>query len=425
MTRDRHSYRTERATGGRKPAERKAKGSRKAAADAAAFRASRCPAFGQCGGCTMIDTPMEEQLQGKQAYVAECIGDFGTVDPIIRMKNPGRYRNKVTRVFGLDYKGHPVCGNYRARSHEIVPVKDCLIEDRRADHIIQTIFDLLPSFRLRVYDEASGKGMLRAVQVRCAHATGQIMVTMVTNGPAFPSRNNFLKVLLEKEPEITTVIQNINTRQTTMILGPTEKVVYGPGYIEDVLCGRKFRLSSSAFYQVNSIQTEKLYNIAIDMAGLSGKERVFDAYCGIGTIGICASDRAKEVISVELNENAVRDAERNVKENALSNVQVYADDAGAFMNDMAARGESCDVLFMDPPRSGASDEFLQSVLAMAPKKIVYISCNPETLGDNLSILCDAGYQMKKAVPVDMFPFTDEVETVCLLSQRKPDTTIEV
>ncbi len=380
----------------------------------AAGRKSACPYSRKCGGCTMIDLPMEEQLQRKLSWVQECIGSYGPVEPVIRMKNPYRYRNKVTSIFGLDRKGHPVCGVYRARSREIVPVKDCLIENRRADAIVQTVYQLLPSFKLKVYDPDTGYGILRAVQVRTAHATGEILVTLVTAGPLFPSRSNLVKALVQRHPEITSIVQNIKDNDSSMVLGNREKVLYGKGFIEDILLGRRFRLSSRSFYQVNSLQTEKLYNIAVDAAGLTGKERVLDAYCGIGTIGICAADRAGEVLSVELNEEAAGDAEENVRQNGLRNVRVYHEDAGQFMEEMAARGERAEVLFMDPPRSGASEAFLQSALQMRPDRIVYVSCNPETLGRDLKVLTEGGYRMKKAVPVDMFPFTPEIETVCLL-----------
>lgn len=375
---------------------------------------SACPYSSRCGGCTMIDTPMEEQLERKKAWVEECIGKFGPVEPVIRMKNPYRYRNKVTSMFGLDRKGHPVCGVYRARSHEIVPVKDCLIENKRADAIVQDIYGLLASFRLRVYDMQTGLGTVKAVQIRTAHATGEILVTIVTAGPVFPSRNNFAEALRKLHPEITTIVQNIKDNDSTMVLGNREKVLYGKGYITDELCGKKFRISSRSFYQVNSAQTEKLYNIAIDAAGLTGKERVLDAYCGIGTIGICAADKAGEVLSVELNADAAQDADANVRLNGLKNVTVYAEDAGRFMQEMAEQNASADVLFMDPPRSGSTEEFLQAAITMGPAKIVYISCNPETLGRDLETLTRGGYQMKKAVPVDMFPFVEDVETVCLL-----------
>ncbi len=287
------------------------------------------------------------------------------------------------------------------------------------------VYSLLPSFKIRVYDEDRGTGLLKFVQVRTAHVTRQIMVTLVVTSPVFPSRNNFVKALRKLHPEITTIVMNINDKHTTMVLGKREQVLFGKGYIEDQLCGKTFRISSQSFYQVNSIQTEKLYNIAIDYAGLSGKERILDAYCGIGTIGIIASDRCKEVISVELNPDAVKDAVRNAKANDASNVSVYQGDAGKFMTSMAEQGEKLDVLFMDPPRSGSTEEFIRSAGRLAPSKIVYISCNPRTLGRDLELLEEQGYVCRKAVPVDMFPYTMDVETVCLLSNRKPDSYVHL
>ena len=275
----------------------------------------------------------------------------------------------------------------------------------------------MESFKLRVYDEDRGTGLIRYVQVRTAHSTRQVMVTLVTGQTVFPPAKKFVNALLKRHPEITTVVQNINDKQTTMVLGDREKVLYGPGYIEDVLCKKRFRISSRSFYQVNSLQTEKLYNIALDYAGFSGKERILDAYCGIGTIGIIASDRCREVLSVELNPEAVADAKVNAKLNSVQNVEVYKNDAGRFMRDMAAKKEKLDVLFMDPPRSGASEEFLYAALELGPAKIVYVSCEPTTLARDLAVLTEGGYVMKKAVPVDMFPYTEGVETVCLLTHN--------
>ncbi len=377
---------------------------------------SRCPVAGKCGGCTMIDVPYAEQLDRKQQRVEGLIGGFGRVDPIIRMKNPDHYRNKVTSVFAPDKKGKPVCGIYKAGTHEVVPVKACMLEDLQADRIIQTIYDLMLSFKIRVYDEDRETGFLRYVQVRTARSTKQVMVTLVTAEAAFPSGKTFVNALLKRHPEITTVVQNINDKQTTMVLGNREKVLSGPGYIEDELCKKRFRISSRSFYQVNALQTEKLYNIALDYAGFSGKERILDAYCGIGTIGIIASDRCREVLSVELNPEAVSDAKENAKRNNAQNVEVFCNDAGRFMRDLAAKEQKLDVLFMDPPRSGASEEFLASVLALKPVKIVYVSCEPDTLARDLGVLTEGGYEMKKAVPVDMFPYTEGVETVVLLSK---------
>ena len=379
---------------------------------------SRCPVSKKCGGCTMINVPYEEQTVRKRQRVEDLIGRYGRVDPIVRMKNPDHYRNKVTSVFAPDKKGKPVCGIYKAGTHEVVPVKACMLEDLRADRIIQTVFALMESFKIRVYDEDRRTGFLRYVQVRTARGTRQVMVTLVTAEAVFPQAKKFVNALVKRHPEITTVVQNINDKQTTMVLGEKEKVLHGPGYIEDVLCKKRFRISSRSFYQVNSLQTEKLYNIALDYAGFSGKERILDAYCGIGTIGIIASDRCKEVLSVELNPEAVKDARINVKLNNAQNVEVFRNDSGRFMKDMAAKNEKLDILFMDPPRSGASEEFIEAVLTLRPAKVVYVSCEPDTLARDLALLTEGGYAMKKAVPVDMFPYTEGVEAVVLLTQTK-------
>ncbi len=397
---------------------------------------SRCPVSALCGGCTMIDVPYEEQIRGKQETLDELIGDFVYPDEFIRMKAPDHYRHKVTSVFAPDRKGKPVCGIYRAGTHEVVPVKSCLLEHIQADRIVQSIYSLLPDFRIRVYDEDRGAGLLRYVQIRVGRATGEIMVTLVLTDPVLPSRNTFVRKLTKMHPEITTIVINVNDRDTTMVLGNRETVIYGKGYIEDILCGKRFRISSRSFYQVNPLMTEKLYNIAIDCAALSGKETILDTYCGIGTIGIIAASHARRVIGVELNAEAVRDAQQNIRMNDLKNVEIVQGDATRFMMGIAQNGtiegnsdngtdsyfnsiapvEKIDVIFMDPPRSGSTEEFMRAACSVNPKKIVYISCSPWSLQRDLAFFEENGYKAKKAVPVDMFPYTGGVETVCLLSK---------
>ena len=247
------------------------------------------------------------------------------------------------------------------------------------------------------------------------------MVVLVTASPVFPSKNNFVKALRKVHPEITTVVQNINDRGTSMVLGTRDVVLYGKGFIEDKLCGCTFRISAQSFYQVNPVQTEILYQKAIEAAGLTGKETVLDAYCGIGTIGLIAASKAKQVTGVELNKEAVRDAIKNAKRNQTKNITFYCEDAGEFMLKMAAEDQQLDVVFMDPPRSGSSEVFLDCLAKLAPKKVVYVSCNPETLARDLRILKKKGYQMQEAWPVDMFPFCDHVETVVLLSKGEVDS----
>ena len=376
----------------------------------------KCPKAKQCGGCQLQGISYEKQLEQKQKKTEELIGPYCRVFPITGMEDPFHYRNKVHAV--LDHrKGKVISGIYEEGSHRVVPVDACLIEDEKADEIIVTIREMLQSFKLPVYDEDTGRGLFRHVLIRVGKTSGQIMVVLVMASPVFPSKNNFIRVLRQKHPEITTIVQNINNQDTSMVLGTREKVLFGKGYITDTLCGKTFRISSRSFYQINPVQTEKLYQKAIHLASLTGKERIVDAYCGIGTIGLIASDRVKQVIGIELNEDAIRDAMKNAKANGAENVEFYCDDAGDFMREMAAGGEKVDVVFMDPPRSGSNEVFLASVVRLAPKRVVYISCNPETMARDLSYLTEHGYRAINAWPFDMFPHTCHCETVCLLSRK--------
>ena len=344
---------------------------------------------------------------------------------MIGMENPFHYRHKVHAVFSHDRRGNAISGIYQENTHKVVPVERCLIEDEQADAIIGTIRGMLRSFKIRTYDEDTEYGLLRHVLIRKGYATGEIMVVLVTASPVFPSRNNFVRALREKHPEITTIIQNINGRGTSMVLGDRENVLYGKGYIEDVLCGFRFRISSRSFYQVNPAQTELLYGKALELAGLSGRETVIDAYCGTGTIGIIASGQAGRVIGVELSRDAVRDAVSNAKRNQIKNIQFYCEDAERFLLDMAAKGEQADVVIMDPPRSGSTEAFMDAIARMGARRVVYVSCNPETLARDVRYMRKLGYVGKEAWGVDLFPFTRHCETVVLLSKLKVDHHIEI
>lgn len=386
---------------------------------------SICPVLNLCGGCQLLDMEYAKQLDFKQKQVEELLKGLCPVKPIIGMKDPFHYRNKVHAVFDRDKKGNIISGIYEENTHHVVPVEKCLIENQKADEIIGTIRGMLKSFKIRTYDEDTGFGLLRHVLIRKGFSTGEIMVVLVTASPVFPSKNNFVKALREKHPEITTIVQNINGRGTSMVLGDKEHVLYGKGYIVDELCGCRFRISSKSFYQVNSVQTEILYEKALSLSGLTGRELVVDAYCGIGTIGIIASKAAGKVIGVELNQGAVRDAVNNAKMNGIDNIRFYCNDAGRFLVNMAEQGENADVVIMDPPRSGSTEEFMDAVGKLGAGKVVYVSCNPETLARDVRYMKKLGYRAVEAWPVDMFPETDHVETVVLLSQLKPDDTIEI
>ena len=376
-----------------------------------------CPYAKKCGGCDYQGIPYEKQLELKQAELVRLLSSFCPVHPITGMRSPYHYRNKVHAVFSRTRDGKILSGMYEENSHRIVPTDACQIENESAQEIIHTIRDLISSFKITVYNETSGFGLLRHVMIRTGARTGEVLVVLVVTDPVFPSKNNFVKALREKHPEITSVVLNINSRKTSMVLGTRDIVLYGPGFIEDEICSMRFRISAQSFYQVNPVQAEKLYEKAMELAHLTGKERVIDAYCGTGTIGLIASGSASELIGVELNAEAVKDAVKNARKNHVENVRFITGDAGEFMRAMAKDKEHADVLFMDPPRSGASEEFLRSAALLSPSRIIYISCGPESLARDLAVLQKLGYRAKGAWPYDLFGFTKHVECVVLMLRK--------
>lgn len=379
----------------------------------------KCPVHKKCGGCSMIGLDYKWTLEYKKKYVEKLLRPFVKLNGIEGMEDPYHYRNKVNAAFAYvkDGRGERnICGIYEQGTHKVVPVRECLLEDRQADAIIQDILKMTYEFKIKIYDEDSGYGLLRHVMVRIGHVTGQVMVVLVLASPILPNKNAFVEKLLKNHPEITTILISVNDGQTSMVLGKREIVLYGEGYIEDRLCGNTFRISPKSFYQVNSVQTERMYRQAVKYANLTGRERVVDAYCGIGTIGITAASKAKEVIGIELNGDAVKDAIKNARANNIRNISFYENDAGIFLKGMAKEHEMCEVVFMDPPRSGSTEEFMQAAVDMRPGRIIYISCEPKTLARDLCWLKKHGYKAREAVAYDMFPFTEHVETVCLLSK---------
>jgi 23S rRNA (uracil1939-C5)-methyltransferase len=362
--------------------------------------------------------PYGEQLVKKQSYMRRLMEPFCKVSPIVGMDEPYHYRYKVQAAFSCTRRGQIVSGVYAKNSHDVVDVEHCLIEHEEADAIIRDVKEMLRSFRIKTYDEDTGYGLLRHVLVRVGYHTGQIMVVLVLASPILPSKNNFVKALRKKHPAISTVVINVNDRRTSMVLGGRNITVYGKGFIEDELCGCTFRISPTSFYQVNPRQTELLYEKAIACAGLTGKETVIDAYCGTGTIGLIASRNAGTVIGIEQNREAIRDAITNAKRNDAKNIRFYNEDAGAFLVEMAGRGERADVVIMDPPRTGSDEAFLSSVVKLSPKRVVYVSCGPDTLARDLKYLTRHGYRVTECTPYDMFPMTRHIENVVKLEARR-------
>ena len=365
-----------------------------------------------------MDMPYEQQLAEKQKYIDDLLSVFGPVDKIIGMENPYHYRNKVTAAFRRMKSGEIISGVYEEGTHNILPVENCYVEDEKAAAIIRTFAGLIKSFKLQIYNEDTGTGLIRHLQIRVGRKTGQIMVIIVTASPVFPSKKNLAKALVTAHPEITTVVQNINDRTDSLVLGSKYQVLWGKGYIVDRLCGCSFKISPGSFYQVNPIQAQKLYEKAIELADLTGKETVVDAYCGTGTIGMIAAKKAGKVFGVESNPDAVRDAVGNAKANDVKNIRFYREDAGHFLQSCAADNMPVDVVLMDPPRAGSSEEFLDAVAKIGPKRVVYVSCNPTTLERDCTYLEKQGYRAKEVWPVDMFPWSGAVEAVCLLEKNK-------
>lgn len=376
----------------------------------------KCQYFGVCGGCQLQHMDYKRQLKFKSGSVKKLMMNTGSVDKIVGMDDPYYYRNKIISTFAWQSKTVK-SGFYKQYSHDVVPISKCIVQDKLADPIVETVTRLVNEFKYKVYDQDKEFGFIRHVMIRTGFNTGEVMVVLVVSNKIFPGKNNFVKALLAEHPEITTIVQNINNRKTSVVLGEFEQILYGKGVISDVLCDLKFNISPRSFYQVNPIQTEKLYNLAIDMADLSSDDIVVDTYSGIGTISLLAAKKASKVFGVEINNDAIKNAIKNSRMNKISNAQFIQGDAGDVMVQMAVEEMPITTVFMDPPRAGSDEKFLSSVVKLKPKKVVYISCNPYTQVKDLEYLTKRGYKVKNIVPVDMFPHTGHVETVCLLVRK--------
>ena len=377
----------------------------------------------KCGGCPLLALPYREQLAKKQARLQELLGGFAPVKAVQGMAEPLHYRNKAIASFATQ-RGKLVCGLYAEGTHRVLPGADCLLQEEILNKTLAAVLDAARACRWTAYDEDRGTGLLRHTVLRSS-GDGKVLVTLVTPGPDLPGSKNFCTALRKKAPWVVSIVQNINPTRSSAVLGSREKTLYGPGFVLDTLCGTQFAISSRSFYQVNRTQTEVLYKKALELAKLTGRETVIDAYCGIGTIGLCAAPLAKQVIGVERNPAAVKDAAANARRNKIANARFVCADATEWMAAAAGEGLHPDVVFLDPPRAGSTPECIAAVNKMKPRRVVYVSCDPETLARDVAAFTRLGWRTAKFCPVDLFPQTKHVETVVLLSHKKADSYIHI
>lgn len=375
-----------------------------------------CPVYRECGGCSLMHMTYDNQLQIKENYCRKLLSKFGKVSKIEGMDNPYNYRNKIHSTFSKNKKGDIVSGLYEETSHRVVEVDKCLVEDERASEVIKTIRELMKKYRVMPYNEDKGVGIIRHVLLRVAE-NGDTLVAIVVGSNVFPEKHKFAEKITANHPFVKSVVLNYNLKKTSLVLGEREEILAGSGFIVDRMCGIEFRISAKSFYQVNRVLAERIYMDAIREAGIGAKDKVLDAYCGIGTIGLAVAKHtgAERVVGVELNGAAVADAISNAKRSGLSNVTFVQGDAGDYLDSVGSE-EKFSCIIMDPPRSGASLKFIKSVLRMKPEKIIYISCNPVTLARDLSELTKKNYRAELIRPYDMFCHSSHVETVVLMSK---------
>ncbi|MDD6302562.1 MAG: 23S rRNA (uracil(1939)-C(5))-methyltransferase RlmD [Bacillales bacterium] len=377
----------------------------------------KCKICSSCGGCQYQQLKYDAQLHFKTNRVKNALKYIGKIDcdvlPCIGMDDPYYYRNKIQMPYGKDKKGNVYYGFYRQNTHEIIPIKECCIENKKAASILWDIKDLIKKHGIIIFNEDSGKGVLRYVLIRTSYHYDELMVVLVVSRINFPGQRNFINDLTKIHPEITSVVANENPRFTNVILGEKEKVLFGKSKIKDSILGLTFEISASSFYQVNPIQVEVLYSKALDLIDIKKEQVVLDAYAGVGTIGMIASKNAKKVISVEINESAHKNAIENAKRNNITNMEFYCDDAGKFITNYEGQ---IDIVIMDPPRKGSDHAFISSVMGMNINNVIYISCDPETLARDLNEF-SSKYEVRYVQPVDMFPMTSHVECITLLCRK--------
>ena len=380
-----------------------------------------CPQFRQCGGCVWRHISYKEECRLKEQKVFDAITRIGgvqtTFQPIISSERVDRYRNKAQLPLSRDREGKVCMGFYAFHSHRIIDCADCALQPKQFGEVIRVTRDFVDAYDISVYDESTGKGRLRHLYIRMGEVTGELMVCYVVNGNGLKHEDILIKNLREALPELKTVVFNSNRENTNVILGSKNRVAYGSGTIEDVLCGMTFKISPFSFWQVNRAQAEKLYQKAREYAALTGSELLLDLYCGTGTIGLTMARECRELVGVEIIADAVRDAEENAARNEISNARFICADAPEAADRLKKEGLSPDVVILDPPRKGCGEELVKTIGQMAPKRVVYVSCDPATLARDLKYFSENGYTAKEVTPCDMFSRTAHVESVALLTRN--------
>ncbi|MGA9290800.1 MAG: 23S rRNA (uracil(1939)-C(5))-methyltransferase RlmD [Anaerobacillus sp.] len=379
-----------------------------------------CPIFYQCGGCQTQHITYDSQLRFKHKQVQDVMERIAKIDvpvhPVLGMEDPWRYRNKAQVPVG-EQNGKIVAGFYQQRSHQIIDMDQCLIQEQENDEVLRVVKGIAEKYGIRAYDERSHRGTLRHVVAKYGKQTDDIMVVIVTKNKDLPNRKNIIKEITEQIPKVKSIVQNVNPKRTNVIFGDETRVLWGSPYIYDTIGDIKFAISARSFYQVNPDQTKVLYDQALEYAGLTGNETVIDAYCGIGTISLFLAQKAKQVYGVEIVPEAIDDAKRNAELNGITNAEFAVGEAENVIPAWKEQGIKPDVIVVDPPRKGCDEALLQTIIDMKPEKVVYVSCNPATLARDLRILEDGGFETKEVQPVDMFPHTTHVECVTWLEKK--------
>ena len=382
---------------------------------------SDCSTYKRCGGCNLRHIKYEQTLKMKQNAVQSLVNKTLKtkiqVQETLGMKNPYFYRNKAQYPVGIDKNGKPVMGVFANRTHEIIPIQKCFIQNEKSEKLAKFVFEWIVKNNISIYDEKTGKGLVRHIVTKIGIKTNEVMCVLVINGNSIPKEQELVKEILENFPEVKTIVKNINTKNTNVIMGRENVNLYGNGYIEDILGEYKFKISPLSFYQVNPIQAEKLYNLGVEAAKIDKDDIVFDLYCGIGTISLFMAKYAKKVYGIEIVEDAVKDAKENALNNGVDNVEFLAGDVEDVLDDLInEKGVVPDVVMVDPPRKGLDNKSIDNILKIHPKKVVYISCNPATLVRDLAKFEEL-YELKSIKPVDMFPFTSHVECCALMGRK--------